>query len=330
MKAHVITAFGGTDVFKIIDIPQPKPKKGEVLIQVKASSLNPIDVRIRTGGPPWSPQLPGVLHGDVSGVVTSVGADVKKFKVGDAVYGYIGGINDFSGAIAEYAVADENLLAHKPKELAFTEAAVLPLVSITAWLALFDRANLKAGDHVLIHAGAGGVGHIAIQLARAHGARIATTISTNDKAELVKSFGADEIINYKTEKTDEYVQRLTHGRGFDLVFDTVGGANLTESFKAVRTSGSVVTINSRAQIDLTPFHTKGITLHVVFMLIPLLQHQGLAHYGDILHDIAGLVETGKLKPLIDSTSFMFSNLSEAHAYWESGKALGKISLVQDF
>ena len=170
----------------------------DILIQVKATSLNPLDTKIRSGVfAKFPPEFPAVLHGDVAGIITEVGEGVTDFKVGDEVYGFAGGVKGTSGALAEYMAADARLLANKPKNLSFAEAAALPVVAITAWEALVKRANIGAGDEILIHGGAGGVGHVAIQLAKWLGAKVYTTVSSPEKAQIAEEFGADVVINYK-------------------------------------------------------------------------------------------------------------------------------------
>ncbi len=326
MKAHVITGFGGIDVLKIVDIPKPTIKSGHVLIKVTASSMNPLETRLRSGGPAWAPELPGILHGDVSGTIAEVGEGVTPFKQGDTVYGCVGGVKGVPGALADFVLADERLVARSPQSITLAESAVLPLVSITAWEALIDRAKIQKGQTVLIHAGTGGVGHIAIQLAKWAGATVYTTVSSAEKEDIAKKLGADYVINYKTTSVKEYVQECTSGKGFDVVFDTVGGDNLALSCQAAKTNGVVVTTNSRTTIELTPFHSKGLTIHVVFMLIPLLTSEGREAQGKILTQIGKLVDEGKIRPLIDLKSFTFDEIAQAHKYLESGKAVGKILL----
>ena len=178
MKAQVIRSFGDTSVFQLEEIPVPTVLPGHVLIEVKATSVNPIDTKVRSGAvPAVSPSFPAILHGDVAGIVREVGEGVTEFRPGDEVYGCAGGFKGTGGALAQFMLADARLLAPKPKNLSMEEAAAIPLVTITAWEALFDRANLQAGDEILIHGAAGGVGHVAIQLAKWKGAKVYTTAS---------------------------------------------------------------------------------------------------------------------------------------------------------
>ena len=327
MKAQVITRFGDPTVFELSDIPQPILKAGHVLIKVLATSVNQIDCKIRSGAvAAIAPDFPAVLHGDVAGVIHAAADDVTHFKIGDEVYGYAGGLRGSSGALAEYMLADSKLLAKKPHSLSMRDAAALPLVSITAWEALFTKANLTQHQHVLIHGGVGGVGHIAVQLAKWCNAKISTTVLKQADFLLAKSLGADEVINSQEENVEEYVQRLTYGKGFDVVFDTVGGSNLDRSFAAAAQNGIVVTIAARSTHDLTPLHNKGLSLHVVFMLLPLLTNQGREQHGKILTKLTEIIDKGNVKPLVDPHSFALENVSDAHALLESGKAQGKVVL----
>ena len=325
MQAQVINSFGEPSVLTTADIPKPTIKPGHVLIRVHATSVNPIDCKIRSGQAASSaPNFPAVLQGDVAGVIEEIASDMTDFVIGDEVYGCAGGVKGSGGALAEFILADARLLAKKPKSLSMLEAAAIPLVGITAWEGLFKKANLKSGMHVLIHGGVGGVGHIAVQLAKWCGAIVATTVTKDEDFAEAKAFGADEVINAKQETVQEYVQRLTNGNGFDVVFDTVGGANLDKSFAAVAVDGTVVTTLARSIHDLTPLHMKSASLHVVFMLLPLLTGNNLEEHGKILTQIASIVESGKLKPLIDPHQFSLETAKDAHSLLESGKAHGKV------
>lgn len=180
---------------------------------------------------------------------------------------------------------------------------------------------------ILIHGGVGGVGHIAVQLAKWCGAKVYTTVLKNEDFPLAQSMGADEVINTREEAVINYVNRLTNDKGFDIVFDTVGGPNLDKSFIATSISGSVVTTSARSTHDLTPMHNKALSLHVVFMLLPLLKNKDRENHGKILAEITKIVDEGKLKPLIDPHPFTLETVKEAHALLESGKAQGKVVLA---
>ncbi|MGG0848368.1 zinc-dependent alcohol dehydrogenase family protein [Peribacillus simplex] len=327
MKSQIIQSFGKPSVFQYKEISKPELKPGHVLIQVKATSVNPIDTKVRAGAvPAVAPEFPAVLHGDVAGLVSAVGEGVTEFNIGDEVFGCAGGFKGTGGALAEFMLADVDLLAHKPKNLTMEEAAALPLVAITAWEALFNRARLTPGQDILIHAATGGVGHIAIQLAKWRGATVYTTASSQEKLEIGTRLGADVTINYREESVHDYVQKYTDGKGFDVVFDTVGGENLDRSFEAAAVHGTIIAIAARSTHDLSPVHSKGLSLHVTFMLLKILNKDLHKHYGEILKKVARVVEEGKLRPLLDSNIFTFDEVSKAHEYMESGNAIGKIVL----
>jgi NADPH2:quinone reductase len=330
MKAAIARTVGREARLETVELPIPEPQAGQLLIEVKASSLNPIDnvfLRIELEG--MSPELPAVLHGDVSGVVSAIGPEVEAFGIGDEVYGCPGGFKGSGGALADYMAADARLLASKPAALDFAQAAALPLVTITAWEGLVDLARIQPGQHVLIHGAAGGVGHVAVQIAKAHGARVATTVSSDAKAEIAADLGADDIINYRRESVEQYVRRLTGGEGFDIVFDTVGGDVLDQSFHAARNKGQVINILGFNSHDLSPAFRSGLTLHLENMTLPLLTGLGRDRQGEILRQAADLVAEGKLKPLLDPHRFTFDQANDAHALYESRKHVGKIVLVHD-
>ncbi len=325
MKAQTISSFGGSTIFKIMDVAKPKIKSGYLLIRVLATSVNPVDCKVRSGAYDFlAPEFPAILHSDVVGVIEEIGAGVTDFSIGDEVYGCAGGFKMESGALSEFMLVDAGLMAKKPQSLSALQSAALPLVCITAWEALFDKVNLVFGQKVLIHAGTGGVGHIAIQLAKWAGAEVYTTVSSSEKAEIAQALGAKEAINYHKESVQDYVERITEGKGFDVVFDTIGGENLTKSLAAVAMYGNVVSIQAAATYDLSTLHRHSASLHTVMMLLPLLWNIQRERHGKILKNIATLVDNNYLRPLIDPHQFSFETVGEAHALLESGKAIGKI------
>ncbi len=327
MKAILLQRYGGKDGFQVEEIPVPKVCPGYVLVKVCSSSVNPVDCKIRNGLLSGiGPDLPAVLHGDVAGFVAEVGKGVSDFAVGDEVYGCVGGFQGLDGVLAEFALADAKLLAKKPKTLSMAEAAVMPLVSITAWNALIDRGKVNGGQKVLIHGGTGGVGHIGLQLAKAMNAETHVTVSNLQKAKTASELGADQVIQYPLSQPRQYVEDHTSGEGYDLVFDTVGGSCLDQSLEAAKAYGTVVSIATRSSHDLTQVHVKSLTLHAVFMLLPLLNDQGRENHGKILSEIAKLVDQSKVRPLIHSQKFSFEDVGHAHDLWESGKIMGKILL----
>lgn len=324
MKAQIIDRFGDPSVFKYTDVPKPVIKNGCILIQVFATSVNPIDVKIRGGVVQYAaPSFPAILQGDVTGIVVEVGEGVQEFNKGDEVFAYAGGVRGTGGALAEYMLIPAPAAVKKPASLSFREAAAIPLVAITAWSALFTKGQLKADQHVLVHGGVGGVGHMGVQLAKWVGAKVYTTVLNANDIPIVKQLGADEVILAKQEKVEDYVQRLTDGRGFDMVFDTVGGTNLDNSLQAVAPHGVVVTTAARSTHDLTPLHNKAISLHAVSALLPLLNGQ-FSVLGKALGKITEIIAQGKLKPLLDTRLFNLKDAPAAHALLESGQAQGKI------
>lgn len=333
MKAMIIKAFGSEDVFEQAQLPTPQLVDGRVLIKVAATSVNTVDTMIRAMGDelPLAPALPGVLGMDFSGSVEAVGEGVTNFAVGDEVYGCAGGLADLQGALAEYMLADAKLIAHKPKNLSMREAAALPLVAITAYEGLM-RANLidasnnavNAKDkQVLVHGGSGGVGHIALQLAHYFGADVYSTGGGDAQLALIERLGATPI-NYKTDTVADYVAKHTQGKGFDIVFDSVGGANMANSFEAAALNGHVASTVAMVELDLSTAHFKGLSLHVVFMLIPMLHNQQREQHGKILSALTDIFEAGGLTPVLDSEQFSLSQVGAAHARLSSGQAMGKV------
>lgn len=329
MKKQVITRFGEPDIFETLETPIPKLKPGYVLVRVLATSVNPVDTKLRSGKlPDITPEFPSVLHGDVAGIVERIGPNVTAFAVGDEVFGCAGGVKGEDGALTEFMLVDSRLIAKKPPSLNMAEAAALPLISITAWEALFEKIKISPHQKILIHGGTGGVGHIAIQLAKWAGADVYATVSSSEKAAIAKSLGATEVINYRKESIKDYVNRLTDGKGFDVVFDTVGGENIDNSIAAVAQYGNVITILANSAQDLSLLFLKSASLHIVFMLLPLLYDIQRERHGKILAQIAELVEKGFVKPLIDARQFSFEEAAKAHALLESGKHLGKVVITR--
>lgn len=329
MQAFVIRQFGEPSVFEEIDFPMPEMTFSHILIRVLATSVNPVDYKIRSGiVPDIAPDFPAILHGDVAGVIEAVGEGVTNFKVGDEVYACAGGVKGIRGSLAEYMLADAKLVARKPQSLTWREAAALPLVSITAWSGLIDRAKVQPGQKVLVYGGTGGVGHIAVQLAKWAGATVYTTVSTEEKAAIARQLGADYVINYRQQSVENYMREHTNGQGFDVVFDTIGDDHLQIAFQAAALNGTVISTVSLSQQDLTLMHVKGLTLHLVFMLIPMLQDIDREHHGEILLQLAQLVDQSKIRPLLDRSSFSFAQVTAAHQHAESGQAIGKVTLAR--
>ncbi len=325
----VITGFGEpSDVFAETEIPKPEVEPGRVLLRVAASSVNPVDHKIRSGLlEAIAPDEPRVLGCDVAGVVEAVGEGVSDLAPGDRVYGCTGGSKGNPGALAEYQLADPALLARCPTAIPLADCAAVPLVAITCWDALVRGAEVGAGDRVLVHGGCGGVGHMGVQIAKMRGAEVYATVSTEAKAEIVRSFGATPIF-YREQGVAEYVAEHTGGTGFDVVFDTVGGDNIARSFEAAALEGRVTSVNTRAEVDLSPMHQKALSLHVVFMLIPILHNRpgGRRRHGGILREITAAIDSSAVRPLIDPQRFPFGRVAAAHDHLVSGDAVGKILL----
>ncbi|MCL9774217.1 zinc-dependent alcohol dehydrogenase family protein [Vibrio methylphosphonaticus] len=324
MKATVIRTFGVTDVFESAELAKPEVKAGHVLVKVAASSVNTIDMMIREMGEalPFHPPLPGVLGMDFAGTIDAVGAGVTEYAVGDEVYGCAGGLGELQGSLAEYMVADIDLIAHKPTNLSMREAAALPLVGITAYEGL-ARAGITAGQKVLVHGGAGGVGHVALQLARHFGTEVYATGAAGEQTDLITALGATAI-DFKSESVADYVEKYTSGAGFDVILDSVGGANLNNSIEAAKLNGQIATTLAMHEQDLTMAHMKGLSLHVVFMLLPMIYNVGRAEHGKILKALAKIVEAGALKPVLDVEAFSLEEAGKAHDRLASGQAMGKV------
>lgn len=326
IHAAVLDAPNGP--FRLADIARPVARSGEVLVRIKASGVNPLDLKIHAGQAPHARQtLPAVLGIDLAGVVEAVGPGVSAFKRGDEVFGMTGGVGGLQGSLAEYAAVDADLLAEKPANLSMREAAALPLIFITAWEGLVDRAHVGAGQKVLIHGGAGGVGHIAVQIARAFGAEVFATGSAKNLA-FIAQLGATPI-DYETQTVEGYVAQRTQGRGFDIVFDTVGGATLDASFNAVRRFGHVVSALGWGTHALAPLSFRAATYSGVFTLLPLLTAVGRAHHGEILREATKLVEAGKIFPRLDPRHFTLSATDAAYAAQSDRTAAGKIVIDID-
>ena len=273
--------------------------------------------------------MPTILGCDGAGIVEAVGNDVQKFGVGDEVYFCYGGLGASPGNYAEYIIVDERCVALKPKSVSFAEAAAAPLVLITALEALYERGRLEPGEKVLVHAGAGGVGHVAIQLAKLKGAEVATTVSSREKANFVTQLGADKVIFYKETDFVASVLDWTNGEGADLVFDTVGGDTLEKSFPAVRLYGDIVTIlEPKANTVWKVARNRNLRIGLELMLTPLLlgNMELLTHHGDILQECANWIDEGKLKIEVSQT-FPLASAVKAHALVETGSVLVKVVLL---
>ncbi|EJS70203.1 NADPH:quinone reductase [Bacillus cereus] len=327
MKAMIIDKYGKVPM-RMTEVPTPEINEYEVLAEIHAASINPIDFKIRDGKVKMllKYEMPLILGNDFSGVIVKIGAKVTHFKVGDEIYARPR--KDKIGTFAEYIAIHEDDIALKPKNLSFEEAASIPLVGLTSYQALHDIMHLQQGQKILIHAGSGGVGTFAIQLAKIMGATVTTTASEAG-ANLVKSLGADEIINYKTEKFEDIL------KDYDAVFDTIGGTTLEKSFNIIKSGGNIVSVSGMPNARFGKEFGSGFFKTFLFSLaskkITALEKKHNAQYsflfmkpsGDQLRTIANYIEAGKIKPVIDRV-FPFEDAQKAMKYSESGRAKGKI------
>jgi len=332
MQAIEIRETGGPTVLQLVDRPVPGLSgPDDILVRLMAAGVNPVDTKIRTNGAFLPAGLPLVPGCDGAGVVEAVGAEVTRFKPGDEVWFCHGGLGGPVGNYAEYICLDNHLAQAKPHAVGFAEAAAAPLVLLTAWEALSDRAGLSADQTVLIHAGAGGVGHVAIQLARLAGARVCTTVSGPEKADFAHSLGAEYCINYREEDLVQAVMEWTGGRGVDVVFDTVGPACLRQSIPAMAAYGNLVTIlDPGPDLDLKEARMRNLRLSLELMLTPQLRDlpRARAHQGEILRRCGRLIDSGELKIHVSQT-FPLAAAAQAHRLLEGGHVTGKLALTMD-
>jgi len=322
MKALILESYNTP--YRLSTLPTPSPGKGQVLVRIKASGVNPLDMKIQAGQAAHAQtRLPAILGLDLAGVVEQVGEGVTRFRPGEEVYGMTGGVAGIQGSLAEYAAVDADLLARKPHNLTMRQAATVPLVFITAWEGLVDRANVREGHTVLVHGGAGGVGHMAVQLAKARGAKVYTTVSPQKHA-LIESYGATPIDHTKLS-TEEYIQQYTDGEGFDIVFDTLGGAVLDSSFLSVkRYTGHVLSALGWGTHSLAPLSFRGATYSGIFTLYPLISGKGRARHGEIMQHATALIEAGKLTPRIDEEHYTFETIADAYTAIGQRRTNGKV------
>ncbi len=330
MKAITMTTPGGVEQLQLNEIPAPKiTEPHQLLIEIKAAGVNPVDTKLRKGGPYFPDHEQHVLGCDGAGIIKAVGDNCSRFQPGDEVYYFNGGLGGLDGNYTEFAVIDERYVAHKPNNLSFAEAAAAPLALITAWESLFDRATLHQGDEVLIHGGAGGVGHLAVQLAAHVGARICTTVGSSEKADFVRKLGADRAILYKEEDFVEAVQQWSIAGGVNVVFDTVGGDLFNPSLQAARHYGEVVSlIQIPDEVEWKPARLKNLRISQELMLSPIVfdLHDMREHQTEILEQCTTLFEAGKLQVKI-SHELPLKQAAEAHRLIERGDMLGKLVLI---
>ena len=330
MKAIEMRETGGPQVLVATERPVPAlATPRDLLVRLKAAGVNPVDTKIRSRGVFVPDGLPAVLGCDGAGVVEAVGESVLRFEPGDEVWLCHGGLGGPAGNYAEYALVDENIAQPKPHTLDFVHAAAAPLVLITAWEALYDRANLAADKKVLIHGGAGGVGHVAIQLARLAGARVCATVSSPQKADFVHALGAEYAINYREEDLVEAVMDWTERKGVDVALDTVGSEVLARTIPAMAHYGDLVTIlQPGPDLDWKEARNRNLRIGFELMLTPMLRElpEARRHQGAILRQCADWIDAGKLRIQVSET-FPLEQAADAHARIEEGHTQGKLALT---
>jgi NADPH2:quinone reductase len=329
MKAVLMTATGAPDTLAFQDIKMPEITEAtQVKIKLHAAAVNPVDTKIRRNGIFYPGDLPVILGCDGAGVIVEIGSAVNNYQAGDKVWFCHGGLGREQGNYAEYTVIDQRWVSAMPQKLSFVEAASLPLVLITAWGALYDRGGLQPGQTVLIHAGAGGVGHVAIQLAKLAGASVITTVSSEAKAEFATRLGADYTILYKQHDVAKLVAQFTDNQGADLVIDTVGAEVFTASIPLTAHFGRLITLLDPGPIDLKEARMRNLLIGFELMLTPMLRNlnQARDHHIEILNQCARWLDQGQLKPHI-SQQMPLQAAKHAHQLIEAGHTSGKIVLV---
>jgi len=327
MRAMMMQETGGPDVLKLTDVAVPEVAPDEVLVKIVAAGINPIDTKLRKNGL-YIGTPPAILGCDGAGTVAEIGSEVIDFEPGDTVYFCHGGLGQKSGTYAEYAVVPSRFLAHKPDSIDFADAAAAPLVLITAWEALFDRAAMQSGHRVFIHGGAGGVGHVAIQLAVIAGCEVATSVSSEEKASLVRELGATHVINYREQDVAESLLQWSDGMGVDIAFDTVGGEAFNQLVPATRVYGDLVTIlQVPDNADWKNIRLRNIRVSQELMLTPMVMglKDAAEHQAAILEQCGQFFDERKLSVFV-SDVLPLEQAAEAHRRIEAGGMAGKLVL----
>jgi NADPH2:quinone reductase len=323
-----MTQPGEAGLLQAADILEPAITEAQqIKVRLHAAGVNPVDTKLRRNGLLYENALPAVLGCDGAGVVVDTGSAATKFKVGDKVWFCHGGLGGEQGNYAEFNVLDERWAAPMPESLSFEQAAAGPLVLITAWGALHDRASLREGDVVLIHGGTGGVGHVAIQLAKLSGAKVIATVGSQAHATLARQFGADETVNYNEEDFAASVNALTVGKGADVVLDTVGAEVFEASLECTAHFGSIVTLLDITDANLKEARMRNLRVGFELMLTPMLRKLDKAreHHVDILKQCGIWIDEGKLKLHVGAV-FPLAEAAQAHALIETGHMCGKAVL----
>ncbi len=329
MRAVIMTNSGSPEVLKTQEIPEPTIQQpSQIKVRLHAAGINPIDTKVRQKGLFYNARPPAILGCDGAGEVVATGAEANRFQVGDQVWFCHGGLGREQGNYAEYTVLDESRAEFLPPRLDYAQAAAAPLALITAWEALYDRGRLEKGQTALIHAGAGGVGHLAIQLAKLRGAEVVTTVSNADKARFASELGADHVINYREENLPQRIDDITSGKGVDLVFDTVGPEVFAASLPLLAEYGQMVTLLDPGNaLNTAQARNSNLSIAFTLMLTPALKDlaEALAHQGEILRLCGEWMSEGRLKVNV-AQSFPLEQAAAAHRMIESGHTQGKLIL----
>jgi NADPH2:quinone reductase len=330
MQAIIMRETGGPEVLKLENLPDPQiVSPTQVRVKLAAAGVNPIDIKLRNRGVFMPDGLPAILGCDGAGVVVETGSEASTSREGDEVWFCHGGLGGLMGNYAEQVVLEESVCCRKPASIDFAHAAAAPLVLITAWEALFGRAHLTEGETLLVHAGAGGVGHVAIQLAKQAGARVITTVSSAEKADFVHGLGADIVINYREQDFVEMVLQHTQGQGAQVVLDTVGSEVFKQSIPATAHYGDLVTLlDPGSEVDWKEARLRNLRIGFTLMLTPMLRDlpQARADQLAILGNCSEFIDSGSLKITL-ADSLPLAQAAEAHRRIEVGHTQGKLVLI---
>ena len=310
-------------------MPDPSAGQGQVLIEVHATSINPVDYKVRDGRARFlAPSLPAILHPDCAGTVKAVGPGVTDFAIGDRVYAFASGLAGKPGALADLMVADARMVAKVPDQLNLEHAAALPLVTVTSWYCLVDRANIGTDQSVLIEGGTGGVGHVALQLAKSRGAEVFAVCGSDEKCQIAEQLGAKRAFNYNGTTPAEIVAASPGGRGFDVVFNTPGTPSIDRAVAVAAFGGTILDI--LGDFPQQPgFQAKWLTFASVFAGRSIVADVDQSGVGEILRAAARLIEQGQLRALVDPHRFTFSEIGKAHEFAEHGRPTGKVVVTRD-
>jgi NADPH:quinone reductase len=332
MRAVLMTAAGGPDVLKVVKLPEPEiTSEHDVVVRLRAAGINPVDYKLRANGTIGG-TLPAILGWDGAGIVESIGPLVNRVKPGDEVYFCDGGFGPTPGTYQQAKIVDERYLAHKPTHLSFAEAAAAPLVTITTWEAQRERARVTEDQFVLVQAGAGGVGHMSVQIARLAGARVATTVTAGQKSDLASSLGAELCIDYRNEDVGERLRSWTGVDGADVVHDTVGGKTFTACFSLVRPYGDLVSnVESHWEEEaIKEMHDRNLRVSFTWMPAPSVfgWSKQRERQRAILEQAAPFFDTSDLRVVVGAT-FPLERAADAHRALEAGEVVGKAVLTMD-